>query len=74
MRIKQILSQYRNDFTALMECEHCNATSRLGSGYNDAYYHYAVIPAMRCTNCGQDRDGTLQSVADTTTPTEGAGP
>jgi hypothetical protein len=23
MKIRKILSQYRNDFTAMMECEHC---------------------------------------------------
>jgi len=26
MRIKEITSRYRRDFTAILECEHCVAT------------------------------------------------
>ena len=54
MFIKEILWQHRNDFTATMECEHCGATRKLTTGYDDAHYHNNVIPAMKCNACGKD--------------------
>lgn len=59
MKIKDILSTHRNDFTAIMECEHCSSTQRLGSGYNDGFYHERVIPAMTCNSCGRNRAGEV---------------
>lgn len=43
MRIKEIISQYRRDFTAIYACEHCGfvETKR---GYDDAYFHNNVVP------------------------------
>jgi len=52
MRIKEIVSQSRRDFTAIYECEHCEATER-ASGYDDAYFHSTVIPGMACKSCGK---------------------
>lgn len=60
MKIKQIISQFRNDFTAEMECEHCGHLQKLESGYNDHFYHSRVIPAMHCEKCGKNRDGGLR--------------
>lgn len=57
MRIKQITWQHRNDFDALMECEHCESTQELKSGYNDVYYHQKVIPSITCTSCKKNRAG-----------------
>jgi C4-type Zn-finger protein len=57
MKTKEILSEHRNDFSATMECEHCGSTHKLTSGYHDNYYHTVVIPAMKCTSCGKNRDG-----------------
>jgi len=57
MKIKQITSQYRNDFSAVMVCEHCQHEQKLTSGYDDDYYHLSVIPAMKCESCGCDREG-----------------
>jgi hypothetical protein len=51
MKIKKITSQSRRDFTAIMECEHCEATEINGSGYDDAFYHASVIPSMECKKC-----------------------
>lgn len=51
MKIKTILKQHRRDFTAIYECEHCG-TQKRASGYDDAYFHGTVIPAMKCSNCG----------------------
>ena len=57
MRIKKIVSQDRRDFTAIYECEHCGFTYK-GNGYDDSYFHYGVIPQMKCPRCkntaGQD--------------------
>jgi transcription elongation factor Elf1 len=60
MKIRKILSQYRNDFTAMMECEHCGHTEKLTSGYADDFYHQRVIPALHCTACGKDRAGEVE--------------
>lgn len=68
MFIRKVLSQFRNDFTAEMECEHCGGTQKLTTGYDDDYYHDHVIPAMKCAQCGKTRhdlmpkfDGTDQN-------------
>jgi len=52
MKIQQIITQYRRDFQAVYECEHCGATET-GSGYDDANFHRNVIPAMVCKACGK---------------------
>ena len=52
MKIKEIKSQCRRDFTAIYECEHC-AAEREGTGYDDAYFHNNVIPEMKCESCGK---------------------
>lgn len=59
MKIRQITSQYRNDFSAVMECEHCGATQELTSGYDDDFYHDRVIPAMVCNACKKNRAGEV---------------
>lgn len=50
MKIKEIKSQYRRDFTAIYECEHCGHEHE-GSGYDDSYFHQTVIPEMKCQQC-----------------------
>lgn len=52
MRIKARISQSRRDFTADYECEGCGHIER-GNGYDDAYFHESVIPAMCCKKCGK---------------------
>ena len=52
MRIKEIISQHRRDFTALYECEHCGFTKK-DSGYDDANFHNNVVPNMICPECGK---------------------
>lgn len=56
MKIKARISQYRRDFTADYECESCGNVER-GSGYDDAYFHQNVIPAMICSSCGATSTG-----------------
>lgn len=51
MEIKEILSQVRRDFTAIMKCEFCNHEEKDTSGYDDRNYHDNVIPDMKCTVC-----------------------
>ena len=62
MRIKEIVSQHRRDFTAIYECEHCGETQRAG-GYDDAYYHNNVIPKMECKACGKAASETYRPLA-----------
>ena len=52
MKIKEITSQSRRDFTALYECEHCGDITERG-GYDDDYFHTKVIPNMKCKKCGK---------------------
>jgi len=52
MRIKTILRQYRRDFRAIYECEHCEDEYE-GSGYDDANFHENVIPNFECKKCGK---------------------
>lgn len=52
MKIKEITSQSRRDFSAVYHCEHCGHEKR-GSGYDDANFHQNVIPAMKCEECGK---------------------
>lgn len=62
MKISKMLSEYRNDFSATMKCEHCGHESKLTSGYHDQYYHTRVIPAMHCNACGKNRAGEIAQV------------
>lgn len=56
MKIKKINSQYRRDFHADMECEHCGNIEKNVSGYDDNYFHKEVIPKMQCKKCGKTAD------------------
>lgn len=52
MKIEEIVSQHRRDFTAVYKCEHCGHTCT-DSGYDDSHFHVNVIPAMKCPQCGK---------------------
>lgn len=54
MRIKKITSQHRNDYTAVMECEHCGHEQVDKYGYDDANYHDNVIPPAGLRQVQQD--------------------
>lgn len=63
MKIKQILSQHRRDFTAIMKCEFCDHETKNTSGYDDRNYHDNVIPKMKCSNCSKStisENGTVE--------------
>lgn len=60
MKIKEILSHCRREFTAMIECEHCGEVAKLTSGYYDDHYHFRVMPAMPCITCGKNRAGGKQ--------------
>jgi len=53
MKIKEILTQHRRDFTAILICEHCGNEYKLESGYDDDNYHRNVIPSFECDKCGK---------------------
>lgn len=57
MFIKEILHQYRRDFTALYECEFCGNQETKG-GYDDTNFHENVVPKMVCKKCGKHADET----------------
>lgn len=63
MKVKEILSQYRNDFTAMMVCEHCGKEAKNSCGYFDDNYFDNVIPAMHCCSCGRKRNGDMKDEA-----------
>lgn len=46
MRIKEILSQNRRDFSALFICPFCRHEEKK-TGYDDANFHLNVIPKMK---------------------------
>ena len=55
MKIKEVKSQHRRDFTAIYECENCGTTEEKG-GYDDRNFHDNVIPKMECKSCGKSRN------------------
>lgn len=63
MKIQKITFEHRNDFYAILECEHCQATQELKTGYNDGYYHNSVLPAIKCRACRKDRAGQTAEAA-----------
>lgn len=62
MKIKEIVSQSRRDFTAIYECEHCAHTHK-ASGYDDSNFHKNVIPTMPCPECKQTASDTYRPLA-----------
>jgi len=52
MKIEEIVSMNRRDFTAIYKCENCG-TEKKGSGYDDRNFHDNVVPNMKCKNCGK---------------------
>lgn len=67
MRIKEMVSQHRRDFTAIYECEHCGNTQK-GGGYDDSYFHLNVIPSMKCESCGKEADKNTYKAKETKYP------
>ncbi len=62
MKIKEITSQSRRDFSAIYECEHCGWTKR-GNGYDDTNFHANVIPGMVCGFCAKTAATTYRPLA-----------
>ena len=62
MKIKEILSQYRRDFTAIYECDHCGATQK-NTGYDDKNFHENIIPKIPCSECGKVAKETYRPLA-----------
>ena len=52
MHIKRITYQYRRDFQAEYECEHCGHVYN-DTGYDDDNFHLNVIPTIHCPKCGK---------------------
>jgi ribosomal protein L37AE/L43A len=62
MKIQTIINQHRRDFQAIYVCEHCQAEA-VGNGYDDAYFHNSVIPAMECEKCKQTSPSSYRPLA-----------
>lgn len=69
MRIKTILTQYRRDFTATIECEHCGHETFI-SGYDDDNYHRNVIPTFECPESGKKAPNSYRPLATKYGPEE----
>ena len=67
MKIKEITWQHRNDFEAILKCEHCGNEQELTAGYDDSFYHNKVIPNISCNECNLNRAGK-NSKANSATP------
>lgn len=61
MRIKEITYQYRRDFKAMYECDHCGHEVE-GSGYDDTNFHENVIPKFKCEECGKKASDTYRAL------------
>jgi len=55
LKIKQITSQSRRDFSAIFECEGCGHEEK-GGGYDDRNFHDNVIPSIQCKKCDLSRN------------------
>ena len=56
MRLISRSRQSRRDFRGTYECEHCGYSYE-SYGYDDANFHYNVIPNMTCKECGKKGSG-----------------
>jgi ribosomal protein L37AE/L43A len=52
MKLIQITSQNRRDFTGIYECESCQNIIEK-SGYDDDHFHKNVTPNWKCRTCGK---------------------
>lgn len=66
MRLIHKTSQYRRDFNGILKCQNCNHKQELKGGYDDAYYHQKVIPAIKCKKC--DKSSNDLNITETTSP------
>jgi hypothetical protein len=64
MKIKKVIDRIRYDFSAILQCEHCENEQRLGTGYDDIFYHERVIPEITCKECGKNRSGVIPEVSN----------
>ena len=62
MKIKEIVSQDRRDFTAVYECEHCGHEHK-GNGYDDTNFHKNVVPQMKCPECNKEAPASFRPLA-----------
>lgn len=55
MQILEILNRHRNDFHAIIECEHLKATQFLPNGYDDENFWDNVMPFFTCLACRKNQ-------------------
>lgn len=52
MKLIEIKSQSRRDFTGIYKCEECGNEEEHG-GYDDRNFHDNVTPHWKCDKCGK---------------------
>lgn len=67
MKITNIISQHRRDFTFEATCEGCGHVQINDSGYDDANYYDNVVPNQKCKKCGESTN-SLGETPDKITP------
>lgn len=68
MRVHEVTWRQRNDYAAIMECEHCEHHQRHGGLYADMFFATRVIPKnFYCDKCGLNALGEKRPVPDAVT-------
>jgi hypothetical protein len=61
MKILDLNGSIGRDLYGRLQCEHCHDIARLRGGYDDAFWHGKVLPALHCLKCGMNRAGQIKS-------------
>jgi transcription elongation factor Elf1 len=68
MRVHEITWRMRNDYAAILQCEHCEHQQRSGGLYADHYFSTQVIPNnFYCGKCGLNSLGKKCPESETVT-------
>lgn len=59
MILKEKLSQFRDDYDGVFECEFCNSFQYHKDCYQDPNFWDNVIPAIRCIKCNKRTNDSL---------------
>lgn len=66
MRVSEVTWRNRNDYNAILECEHCQHTQRASGLYADAFFAMRVLPSRYyCDGCGLNALGEKRAEAVT---------
>jgi len=67
MQVHQVTWRHRNDYSAIMGCEHCGHQQHHGGLYADAYFAFCIIPnRYYCDKCDLNSLGEKRPESDRT--------